>query len=618
MKGRNPRSEGEQGAAILRIAHHTFALAWRIDPSVVTVVVCLSLAQAGAVAATGLSQRWVVDAAQHSGGPPLAALALAVLIGVAAHVTAAAGNRTRYNYQHDLTDRVDLEVNREILTRTASIPTLEHLERPDFLNRLELLRRHTASLAGSCWAMSDTAIAVISAGLSLWLLVGVHPALGALSLLALPPLWAADRAKRSLAAARTATAEDQRLEDRIHRMFLAPESGKEIYLAGAGPALDETAHAARSRVVNAVLKARLGALGRQLSGWICYAAGYIGALILTVSLVVRGAASLGDLMLVITLGTQLRSQIRGTVSGYSLIAEAGHATDHYLWLLAHARQQRDTGTQAVPDLRGNGIQVRDVGFAYPGSHEHVLSGVNLDLRPGTTVAVVGANGAGKTTLVKLLSGMYAPTAGSIEVGGVPLVELDTAAWRRRLSAAFQDFFRFQLPVQQTVGIGEPDAMDDVEEVARAVREAGAESIVDRLPDGLDTQLGMVYGGSELSQGQWQRLAVARALMRRHPLLLVLDEPTAALDPLAEHELYEVFMRQAAADPDRITLLVSHRFSTVRRADHIVVLDGGSVTEQGTHVELMARQGRYAELYTVQAAAYQDELADMPIDRWSGL
>ncbi|WP_367125827.1 ABC transporter ATP-binding protein [Streptomyces phytohabitans] len=606
MSARSPEGAAVPGAGTLRTARHTFALSWRIDPLVVSVVLGLSLAQTGAVAATGLSQRWVVDAVQGSGGGLPGALAPAVLLGVAAHVTAAAGNRVRYNYQHDLTDRVDLEVNREILTASASLPTLEHLERPDYLNRLELLRRHTAALAGSCWSLSDTAIGVLSAGLSVWLLAGVHPVLAVLALLALPPLWAAKRARHGLAAARAATAEEQRLEDRVHRMFLTPETGKEIYLTGAGTVLDETAHSARTRVATVVLKARLRAIGWQLTGWVCYAAGFIGALVLTVSLVSRDAASLGDLMLVITLGTQLRSQIRGTVDGFSRVAEAGDTTDHYLWLLAYARRQRPTGTRPVPRAPEHGIQVRDLAFTYPGAREPALAGVNLTLRPGAAVALVGVNGAGKSTLVKLLSGMYAPTAGRITVGGVPLDEVDGAAWRGRLTGAFQDFFRFQLPVRHTVGIGEPEAMDDREEVARAVREAGAAPIVDRLPDGLDTQLGTIYGGVELSQGQWQRLALARALMRRHPLLLVLDEPTAALDPLAEHELYEVFTRQARADPGRITLLVSHRFSTVRGADHIVVLDGGRVAEQGTHTELMAAGGRYAESYTTQAAAYQEE------------
>ncbi|NJQ01087.1 ABC transporter ATP-binding protein [Streptomyces zingiberis] len=606
MTSKDSKSVRRTGSGTLRTASHTFALAWRADPAVVRVIIVLSLAQAGAVAATGVSQRWVVDATQNSGGRPLGALALAVLIGVAAHVTAAAGNRTRYNYQHDLTDRVDLEVNREILTATASIPTLEHLERPGYLNRLELLRRHTSALAGSCWALTDTGIAVMGAGLSLWLLIGVHPALAALALLALPSLWAVKFAERSLARARNTTAEDQRLENRIHRMVLAPESGKEIYLAGAGSVLDETAHVARTRVVTAVVKARLRATGWQLSGWVIYAAGFIAALILTVSLVAQGRASLGDLMLVITLGTQLRFQIHATTSGFSRIAEAGHATGHYLWLSAHARRRRSTGTCQIPSMLKRGIQMRDVSFTYPGSPVPVLSGVNLTLRPGSTVAVVGVNGAGKTTLVKLLSGMYAPTAGRVDIDGVPLGELDIEAWRRGLTGAFQDFVRFQLPVRHTVGIGEPDAMDSQEEVARAVREAGAEAIIARLPEGLDTQLGPVYGGTELSQGQWQRLALARALMRRRPRLLVLDEPTAALDPLAEHELYEAFMRQAKAAPGQITLLVSHRFSTVRGADHIVVLDGGRVTEEGTHTQLMAAGGRYAELYLTQAAAYEEE------------
>jgi ATP-binding cassette subfamily B protein len=367
--------------------------------------------------------------------------------------------------------------------------------------------------------------------------------------------------------------------------------------------LHEAADAARMRVATAVLKARIGAIGRQLAGWLCYTAGFVAALVLTARRVSRGESSLGDLMLVISIGTQLRFQVRGTVDGFSRIADAGHAIGHYRWLRRYARDRKPAGTTSAPNHLTDRISLHGVDFTYPGAAQPVLTGVDLELRAGSTVAVVGVNGAGKTTLVKLLTGMYAPTAGTLSVDGIPLTELDTAEWRTRLTGAFQDFVKFQLPVRDTVGLGHLPALDDREAVSRAVSEAGAHTFVAQLPKGLDTPLGRLYEGSELSHGQWQRLALARALMRPDPLLMVLDEPTAALDPQAEHDLYEAFLNQTSPARGRITLLVSHRFSTVRTADHIIVLDGGQVSEQGSHQQLMAAGGHYAELYTTQAAAY---------------
>jgi ATP-binding cassette subfamily B protein len=237
----------------------------------------------------------------------------------------------------------------------------------------------------------------------------------------------------------------------------------------------------------------------------------------------------------------------------------------------------------------------------------VLEDVSLLLPAGAVVAVVGENGAGKTTLVKLLAKMYEPSSGTILVDETPLARLKTVEWRERLAGAFQDFFRFEFRVGHTVGLGDVPRIDDQTALASAVERAGAGDVMSRLGSGWDTQLGPTWpNGTELSFGQWQKLALARGFMRDLPLLLILDEPTAALDAETEHALFERYAAAARGNDTsgRITILVSHRFSTVRMADLIVVLDGSRLVEVGTHEELMAKRGQYAELYSIQAAAYR--------------
>jgi ATP-binding cassette, subfamily B, bacterial len=223
------------------------------------------------------------------------------------------------------------------------------------------------------------------------------------------------------------------------------------------------------------------------------------------------------------------------------------------------------------------------------------------------VAIVGENGAGKSTLVKLLAKLYAPDAGRILVDGTDLARVDTAGWRERLAGAFQDFFRFEFQAAQTIGIGDLPRLDVEPALVTAAERAGARDLLDGLPAGLRTQLGPTWHeGVDVSYGQWQKLALARGFMRDEPLLVALDEPTAALDAETEHQLFERYVataRQARATGG-VTILVSHRFSTVRMADLIVVLDGAHVAEAGSHDELLARGGRYAELYRIQAAGYQ--------------
>ncbi|MGH9271904.1 MAG: ATP-binding cassette domain-containing protein, partial [Ilumatobacteraceae bacterium] len=277
------------------------------------------------------------------------------------------------------------------------------------------------------------------------------------------------------------------------------------------------------------------------------------------------------------------------------------------WLEDYAEAEADVATATPPERLVDGLRFEHVSFRYPGTDRLALDDVDVHLPAGSVVAIVGENGAGKTTMVKLLAAMYRPTSGQITVDGIDLATIATPRWRARLAGAFQDFFRFELPAQQSVGVGDPPRLDDRDAVDVAVDRAGAVDVVDRLPTGLDTQLGPTWdAGVEVSFGQWQKLALARGFMRDEPLVLVLDEPTAALDAETEHALFERYAGAArnAAAAGRVTVLVSHRFSTVRMADLIVVLDGARVVEVGGHDELVARGGQYAELFGLQAAAYR--------------
>jgi ATP-binding cassette subfamily B protein len=255
-----------------------------------------------------------------------------------------------------------------------------------------------------------------------------------------------------------------------------------------------------------------------------------------------------------------------------------------------------------------GIELCDVTFRYPGTDQDVLRNVNLTLPAGATVAIVGENGAGKSTLVKLLCRFYEPSAGAILVDGTELNRFDPAEWRQRIAAGFQDFAHLEFVARESIGVGELALMTDEIAVLAAVDRAHARDLIRALPDGLHAHLGKSYSdGSELSGGQWQKVALARAMMRESPLLLILDEPTSALDAHAEHALFERYAHRARSvgqATGAVTLFVSHRFSTVLMADLILVVRDGEIAERGSHDELIRVGGIYAELFELQAAAYR--------------
>jgi ATP-binding cassette subfamily B protein len=244
--------------------------------------------------------------------------------------------------------------------------------------------------------------------------------------------------------------------------------------------------------------------------------------------------------------------------------------------------------------------VNGVSFSYPTATDPAIRDVSLGIRSGEIVALVGENGSGKTTLAKLLAGLYRPATGTITWDGIDINSVDAAQLRSGIAVIFQDFARFHLRARDNIGLGRVDAIDDLDDIREAARHANADEFLSSLPNGYETILGPEFeGGSDLSIGQWQRVALARAFFLQAPFV-ILDEPTAALDPRAEHDLFERIRGLLAG---RTVLLISHRFSSVRNADRIYVLQSGRVTEAGTHDELMGVEGHYAELFRLQAAAY---------------
>ena len=309
----------------------------------------------------------------------------------------------------------------------------------------------------------------------------------------------------------------------------------------------------------------------------------------------------------------------GFLAGYmQAIAVVQHTVESLLWGVSQLYQNNlfvsnlfefldvaphkiAHGKRAVPERLQSGIEFRGVSFCYPGTTEPVLQDLNLFLKAGECVALVGHNGAGKTTLVKLLTRLYEPTAGQIFLDGVPLEEYDTLDIRRHMSVIFQDFVRYEMAVRENVGFGYVEELDNDERIRLASAQSGAALIIEGLPQQYETTLGRMFEkGHELSIGEWQKMALARAFMRRAPVV-VLDEPTSSIDAESEAEIFSRLQQIAAG---ATTLLIAHRFSTVRMADRIVVLSGGRLIEEGNHQELMAKSGLYASMFEMQAASYR--------------
>ncbi len=573
---------------------------YEAEPLLLTVAFGLSLLAALPDALLALWFKLLADGVL--GGRPRLVTTAAVGLGVSTAATwflRVISERTQRRFR----DLLTVALESHVAWLQASVATVEHHERPAYLDRLAMLRNQVFVLDHMYMSLFTTCGWILRLGVTVALLMSIHPALVLLAAFALPTVLTSTWRPGVERAAEERGASANRLARHLFDVATTAPPGKEVRVTRIGARLVAQRRAAWERWYEPVARARRRSAAWHALAWAVFGAAYVGAVVFVASVL---AAPPGEVLLVLAAGSRLSAYIGGTVGEIGFLRGIWlEGSKRLAWLEDYAAAQSRGADLPAPERLGEGIRFEHVSFAYPGTDRLVLDDVDIRLAPGSVVAIVGENGAGKTTLVKLLCRLYQPTKGRILVDGAELARMSPDTWRSRLSGAFQDFFRFELRVRHAVGVGDLPRLDDRAAVAAAVDRAGASDVVQQLVAGDETQLGATWPeGVELSFGQWQKLALARGFMRERPLVLVLDEPTAALDAETEHALFERYAAAARRSDDRITILVSHRFSTVRMADFIVVLRGSRLIESGTHEALMTKGGHYAELYRIQAAAYR--------------
>lgn len=592
----------------LRYLPRTFALVKESSRAFAAGMIALLVGQAALPAAMAWVGKLIVDAvvaAARSGEAParwhvLRLVALEALLMAASTALLRGQSLLRDLMRASLGNHV----NTLILEKAATLE-LRHFEDADFYDKMQNARREaalrplsmaleTASLLQQLLILAS--YAVLLARLSPWSVLLIVAA-------SIPAFVAEARFSGESFRLNTWRAPEGRRQNYLEWILTRDSHVKEVKLFNLAPLVLTRYRALFEKFYaeDRSLALRKGAAGMAL-GLLSLLAFYGAYAFMAVRAAV-GAITLGDLTLYLSVFRQGQSAIQSALASVGSLYEDGLFMSNlfnYLDIGTGGEEPRTVPPLTAPRARAQRIEFRDVSFKYPGTDKWVLRGVSLKLEPGEKIALVGENGAGKSTLIKLLMRLYDPTEGEVRYGGVDLRDMDARDLRDRIGVLFQDFVRYQWTASENIGVGWVPALLDRGRIEQAVQDGGAQSVIDQLPQKLDTMLGGWFEeGTELSGGQWQKIALARAFMR-HSEVLVLDEPTAALDAEAEHELF-VRLQQLAAD--RTAILISHRFSTVRRADRIAVIRDGRVEELGTHEELLAQDGRYAHLFRLQASGY---------------
>ncbi len=598
----------------LRSAFHqvpgTFSLIWRADHGGAIALALLTAVAAVLPAGIAWIGKLIVDAVVAAGraeGDPgrVTDLVLLELGLMAASMTV---GRLLGLQRELLRARLGNVVNQQILEKALELE-LQHFEDAEVYDKMQNARREASarplSLVVQAFAIAQntitlTALSALLVRLSPWSVLVVVAS-------SIPAFLAEARLAAASFRLNSWRAPEGRRLNYLEWILTRDTHVKEVKLFGLGPLVlgryralftkfyDEDRRLAVRRMVYGVLfgLVSLGAF------YAMYA--------LVASRAARAEISLGDLTLYLAVFRQGQGAVQSILSAVGgMYEDALYMTNlfSYLSIPTGGEKARQRPALAPPRGRASRIELRNVAFRYPGRQAWALRDVSLVLEPGEKLGLVGENGAGKSTLVKLLLRLYEPTEGAILYGGVDLRDMDVVDLRTRIGAVFQDFVRYQFTAAENIGLGSPEHLEDRPRIEEAARRGGAASVVEALPQRYDTVLGGWFEkGQELSAGQWQKLAVARAFMREGAEVLVLDEPTAAIDAEGEHELFERFRELAA---DRTAIVISHRFSTIRTlADRIAVLHGGRIEELGSHRMLLEKDGRYAHLFRLQAQGYLD-------------
>jgi ATP-binding cassette subfamily B protein/ATP-binding cassette subfamily C protein len=589
----------------------TLRLVWEADRTGALTVVALTVVLALLPAAIAWLGKLIVDGVVLAGQSGDAAHRVRVLWLVAGEAGLMAcqmgANRLLVLRRELLRGALGNAVNERILEKALRLE-LRHFEDSDVYDKMQNARREASSrpLSLALQALAIGQNLVTLAALS-GLLVRLSPASVLVIVAASIPAFLAE-ARISGEGFRIWTwrAPEGRRLNYLEWILTRDSHVKEVKLYGTGRLFLERYRRLFRKFFDEDRRLALRRLRAGLLYGLLSIAAFYGMYSLMAGRAARGDVSLGDLTLYIAVFRQGQGAVQAVLQAVGGLYEDALFMSNlfaYLDIPTGGEAPRVRPALSPPRGRPLPIELRSVSFRYPGQQEWALRDITLTLAPGEKLALVGENGAGKSTLVKLLLRMYDPTEGEIRYGGVDLRDMEPDDLRRRIGAVFQDFVRYQFTAGENIGLGSPELFEDRPRIAEAARRGGAAALVEALPSGYDTVLGGWFEtGQEISAGQWQKLAVARAFMREDAEVLILDEPTASIDAEGEHELFQRFQALAA---DRTAIVISHRFSTVRIADRIAVLHGGRLEELGPHRDLIAQGGRYAHLFQLQAQGYLD-------------